>query len=111
MEKEAELASKYRDRAKERRAHQDKDEESAAANEKVSVSLLRTDTVHFQTVCRPSVVWSFVYLVHAFIDLLVACTRLYKPLCRSVGPSVAVHEARDLWRSALFVQSSPRDRL
>ena len=32
---------------------------------------------------------------------LVACTRLYKPLCQSVGPSVAVHEARDLWQSAL----------
>ena len=49
---------------------------------------------------------------------LVACTRLYKPLCRSVSPSVgrsvrrlvrpsvrrsiAVHKARNLWRSALF---------
>ena len=41
-----------------------------------------------------------------FVRFLVACTRLYKPLCRSVrpsvGPSVAVHKARDLWRSALF---------
>ena len=35
LEKEAELASKYRDRAKERRAVQDQDEETAAANEKV----------------------------------------------------------------------------
>ena len=50
---------------------------------------------------------------------LVACTRLYKPLCRlvswsvgrfvrwSVGPSVrrsvAAHGTRDLWRSALLV--------
>mgnify|MGYP001796165720 CR=1 FL=1 len=35
---------------------------------------------------------------------LVACTRLYKPLCRSVGPSVrrCLRGARDLWRSALL---------
>jgi len=36
LEKEAELASKYRDRAKERRAVQDQDEETAAANEKAT---------------------------------------------------------------------------
>ena len=53
--------------------------------------------------------------IHRVLDeevsyFLVACTRLYKPLCRSVGPSVrrsvrrsvAVHEARDLSRSALL---------
>ena len=37
---------------------------------------------------------------------LVACTRLYKPLCWLVGwlvgRSVAVHDARNLWRSTLF---------
>ena len=37
LEKDAELASKYRDRAKERRSVQDKDE-SAVANEKVGTS-------------------------------------------------------------------------
>ena len=40
------------------------------------------------------------------LRFLVACTQLYKPLCRLVGPlvgpSVAVHEARDLWQSALL---------
>jgi len=38
------------------------------------------------------------------INFLVACTRLYKPLCRSVGPSVGKRllGARDLWQSALF---------
>ena len=48
-------------------------------------------------------------IAHAF---LVACTRLYKPLCRSVGLSVTLYfffakrlivsRVRDLWRSALF---------
>ena len=33
---------------------------------------------------------------------LVACTRLYKPLCRLVSWSVAVHKARNLWRLVLF---------
>ena len=39
-------------------------------------------------------------------EFLVARTQLYKPLCRSVGWSlrwsVAVHEACNLWQSALF---------
>ena len=49
-----------------------------------------------------------------FDFFLVACTRLYKPFCRSVGRlvgrsvgrSVAVHDARDLWRSALSLKNS-----
>jgi len=44
----------------------------------------------------------------SMVYFLVACTRLYKPLCRSVGRSVcrSVRRwrlgARDLWRSALL---------
>ena len=41
---------------------------------------------------------------------LVAYTRLYKPLCWSVGPSVAVHEACDLWRLALFLGFPPKTK-
>ena len=63
--------------------------------------------------------------LYSFLLFLVACTRLYKPLCRSVGPSVRWSvgpsvgpsvrhtllffakwlielRVRDLWRSALF---------
>ena len=41
--------------------------------------------------------------------LLVTCMRLYMPLCLSIGwlvrRSVAVHEACNLWRSALFLSA------
>ena len=61
--------------------------------------------------------------VFSLFIFLVACTRLYKPLCRSVGRSVGrsfahallfffakwliVSRMRYLWRSALFMEYKP----
>ena len=49
-----------------------------------------------------STAWLCPRLWTEILSFLVACTRLYKPLCPSVRRSVAVHDARDLWRSALL---------